>query len=109
MLEISDIDENTPDPPDGTIVRDPDTGEPTGLLLSGAMYLIPPNAFELEPDEFYDGAKQAFATMSSGGITSFVEAMTFEGYEELFRELDANGDLNFRINLSLWVDPSHSS
>ena len=106
MLEEVGIDENTPDPPDGTIVRDPNTGEITGLLLSGAMNLVSIDYWELEPDEFDVGTHEAFEMMSGSGITSFVEAMTFEGYEESFKKLDEKGDLNFRVNLSLWVNPS---
>ena len=105
MLEEAGIDENTPDPSGGTIVRDPDTGEPTGLLLSNAMNLVSIDYWELTPEEFKVGTDEAFTMMSNSGITSFVEAMTFEGYEESFRELDEKGDLNFRVNLSLFVDP----
>ena len=109
MLELAEIDKDTPDPRGGVIIRDPNTGEPTGLFLDDAMFLVDFLFFEIESQESYDGATQALAMMSSGGITSFVEAMTFDGYEELFREMDSNGDLNFRVNLSLWVDPSQDN
>ena len=104
MLEVKGIDKNSQDPPGGTIVKDPNTGEPTGLFLDDAMFLIDEFALDGSDPDSYEGAKQALAMLSSGGITSFVEAMTFEGYEELFRTLDSNGELNFRVNLSLWVD-----
>jgi predicted amidohydrolase YtcJ len=39
-LEIAGIGKNTPDPSGGRIVRDPRTGEPTGLLLEKAMDLV---------------------------------------------------------------------
>jgi len=104
MLEIKGIDKNTPNPPGGTVVKDPNTGEPTGLFLDDAMFLIDEFALDGNDPDSYEGAKQALAMLSSGGVTSFVEAMTFEGYEELFRTLDSNGELNFRVNLSLWVD-----
>jgi len=106
MLEETGIDKNTPDPAGGTIIRDPDTGEPTGILLSNAMNLVPIDYWEMKPAEFKAGTDEVFAMMSSSGITSFVEAYTFEGYEESFRELDEKGDLNFRVNLSLFVDPA---
>ena len=104
MLEIKGIDKNSPDPPGGTIVKDPITGEPTGLFLDDAMFLIDEFALDGNDPDSYEGAKQALAMLSSGGVTSFVEAMTFEGYEEIFRTLDSNGELNLRVNLSLWVD-----
>jgi predicted amidohydrolase YtcJ len=39
-LEVAGIDKNTPDPSGGRIVRDPRTGEATGLLLEKAMDLV---------------------------------------------------------------------
>ena len=39
-LEIAGIGKNTPDPSGGRVVRDPRTGEPTGLLLEKAMDLV---------------------------------------------------------------------
>ncbi|MGH7657874.1 MAG: amidohydrolase, partial [Gemmatimonadales bacterium] len=36
-LQLSGITSETPDPPGGTIVRDPRTGEPTGVLKDAAM------------------------------------------------------------------------
>ena len=35
--ELAGIDRDTADPPDGVIVRDPATGEPTGVLKEGAV------------------------------------------------------------------------
>ena len=86
MLEIKGIDKNTLDPPGGTIVKDPETGEPTGLFLDDAMFLIDTFAIDANDPDSYGGSMQALAMLSSGGVTSFVEAMTFEGYEELFRK-----------------------
>jgi hypothetical protein len=39
-LELAGIDRNTPDPPRGSIDRDPRTGEPTGILRDGAQALV---------------------------------------------------------------------
>lgn len=39
-LELAGIDRNTPDPVQGTIDRDPQTGEPTGILRNGAQALV---------------------------------------------------------------------
>jgi predicted amidohydrolase YtcJ len=40
VIRESGITKDTPDPPNGTIVRDPDTGEPTGIFKEGASRLL---------------------------------------------------------------------
>jgi hypothetical protein len=52
-LESAGITKDTPDPPGGTIVRDPSTGEPTGVLKDKAMDLLtrvipPPSGAQLD-------------------------------------------------------------
>ena len=39
-MQLAGIDSQTPDPPQGVIVRDPMTGDATGTLRDGAMALI---------------------------------------------------------------------
>ena len=39
-LELAGIDADTPSPSDGVIMKDPETGEPTGILLEGAKRLV---------------------------------------------------------------------
>ncbi len=39
-LRIAGIDRETPDPPGGEILRDPATGEPTGMLVDAAVGLV---------------------------------------------------------------------
>ena len=45
-LKLARIDRNTPDPAGGRILKDPTTGEPTGMLIDNAMdlvqHLVPP-------------------------------------------------------------------
>ncbi len=49
-LRLAGIDENTPDPPGGAILRDPSTGKPTGILKERARELV----FRLYPEETED-------------------------------------------------------
>jgi predicted amidohydrolase YtcJ len=53
-LRLAGITRDTPDPPGGTIVRDPRTGEPTGVLKDEAMQLVyglVPEPTDAERDE----------------------------------------------------------
>jgi predicted amidohydrolase YtcJ len=99
-LEILHIDENTPDPPDGKIVRD-SSGRPTGLMLEGAqaliLYKIPPYSL----DEMVDALTRASVIYSEHGLTSVHElgagdlAIELEAYEKAY--LDHS--LKVRTNL----------
>ena len=105
VLENAGIDKDTPDPEGGIIERD-ENGEPTGLLHHTAMNLVSDvaiQAIEVERAAMLEAAREAFAMLSSVGITSMVEAQALdESYDEFYRELDAEGELNLRMDLALW-------
>ena len=72
-LRESGIDRNTPDPVNGVIVREPASGEPTGLLMGSAMRLI--NAgnkerSELSFEESLGLLKRQQQYYASAGITT---------------------------------------
>ncbi|HEX4665144.1 MAG TPA: amidohydrolase [Chthoniobacterales bacterium] len=64
-LELAGIDAKTPDPFGGKILRDEETGEPTGMLLDNAMDLvaqkIPPISPEEKGREFLLGVQRTLA------------------------------------------------
>jgi len=72
VLRISRITKDTPDPPGGFIVRDPVTGEPTGILHEKAMDLIkwpqPSERESLEMDK--RAVKLAVKQAARFGVTS---------------------------------------
>jgi predicted amidohydrolase YtcJ len=47
-LELKGITRDTPDPPGGTIERDPSTGEPTGVLKERAQFIVKPRDPEVD-------------------------------------------------------------
>ncbi len=105
VLENAGIDKDTPDPDGGIIERDEDGG-PTGLLHHTAMNLVPDvaiQAIQVERAAMLEAAQEAFAMLSNAGITSMVEAQALaEDYDEFYRELDTEGELNLRMDLALW-------
>lgn len=96
-LEVAGITRDTPDPPGGQILRDPATGEPTGLLVDNAMDLafrhVPP-----QTDEQLARALEAGAAHYLGlGWTQLQEAgATWKEIEQLCR-LYAAGRMKLRV------------
>lgn len=106
VLKMSGITKETPDPEGGQILRDPSTGEPTGVLKENAMGLM------RGPDSPADGGREAgrrhlrlaLEAARRFGVTSLTH---FNGEDELFEEALAAGELTCRINLgqALTADP----
>lgn len=99
------IDDDTPDPVGGTIVRDPETGEATGHLLESASFeLVTPLLARVEDtvrDGYVTTALEAFAR---AGITAVVEmALEEDALESLARMRDA-GRLTTRVvaHMIIW-------
>lgn len=99
-LKRAGITRNTPDPPGGTIVRDPVTGEPTGLLKDEAMSpvyaVIPPPSEE----ELLGAARLALAEARKLGVTSIQDMAYSNGDRDIktYRELERRGELTARMN-----------
>jgi hypothetical protein len=104
-LALAGIDENTPDPAGGLIVRELDGPRPTGLLLETASYMlraalppVPPPATEKAL------LRDAMALLNSYGIVATMDPglneHQIEIYEDLRREnaLTVRTDLMFRAN-----------
>lgn len=95
-LELAGIDEKTPDPPGGTIVREPETGRPTGVLKDAAMNLVTKHIPALSWDAKRSAAIAATEHAASLGITS-VQDMSGEEYVPVFESLRKEGKLKTRI------------
>lgn len=100
-LEIAGIDSDTPDPPQGVIVRDPMSGEPTGTLRDSAMNLVEGFIPEATEAQRYEGLLTGLEQASKYGITAFIEPGTGEGNVSLFKTSDRRGELTARVLASL--------
>jgi predicted amidohydrolase YtcJ len=101
-LKLVGILKETPDPPDGLIERDLETGEPTGLLYQMSDFLskrIPP----LDNQQLDFGMKIANRELVSSGITSVQDASSHNGILQwkLFNRWKANGLLKPRLTMML--------
>lgn len=99
-LELAGITKYTRDPDGGLIERDPETGEPTGILKDNAMdivfKIIPPPS----PEENIEAALRALEEARKLGITS-VQDMTQPNEFEAYKQVMMNGELTCRI-YSIW-------
>ena len=104
-LELADVGKDTPDPPNGRIERDPETGEPTGTLRETAMGLFQDVLPEATMEDHVDGLRRALELAHRLGITSLVEASASKSIAEAYLRLGQEGKLTARVLLSLYVDP----
>ena len=103
-LEIAGVDEDTPDPDGGTIVRDL-TGKATGLMRETAQRLISKarNEYEgrLTPQETEldnrERAKMAADEALKYGVTSFHDAGASFETIDFFKQLESEGELGVRL------------
>lgn len=96
-LRLAGITRRTPDPTNGTIVKDPRTGEPTGVLKEAAMallrHLVPP----VTREDRARALRAAVAEAQRYGVTSVQVAGTTIEDLELFDEAARAGDLRVRV------------
>ena len=101
-LEIAGISKDTPNPPDGIIDRDAESGEPIGSLQEGAMDLVTRHIPETTLEDRLQGLRYARDMLHRYGITSIQDATVFEGDLEAYAKLDSAGELNLRVVAALW-------
>ena len=105
-LALAGITRDTADPPNGTIVRDPKTGEPSGLLKeSSASSLVTRLMPKPTREEQRRAIKAAIADGLKVGVTSVTEAAGTPEDFEVFDEARRVGDLSARAYCSLLVAP----
>jgi predicted amidohydrolase YtcJ len=96
-LSAAGITRQTPDPVNGTIVRDRRTGEPTGVLKEAAMRLVTDVLPAATREDRLAGLRRAIALAHTFGVTSVQNAggsvEDFALYDEL-RQLD---ELDLRV------------
>jgi len=100
-LTIAGIDKDTPNPTDGIIDKDPETGEPIGSLQEGAMSLIEPHIPPPSHAKRVAALEYSRDLMHSLGITSFQKAYAYEEDLRAYEELDEAGALNMRVVAAL--------
>ncbi len=95
-LQLAGINKDTPNPDGGTIVKDPITGEPTGILKDNAMPLIYAIIPESTEKDNYKAGLAALDEARKNGITS-VQDITYKNNLITFQQLEKDSKLTCRI------------
>ena len=98
-LKLAGIDKNTPNPAGGDIVRDPKTGEPTGILRDDAMDLVTKIIPPLSQSELDECLQRAVQEGLEHGVTEVNDMSSYGGWADMetYRKAHANNKLDLRI------------
>ena len=110
-LALAGINKNTPDPVGGVIVKDPDSGEPTGVLFDAAGDQLMSLAWLPKPDIKqlnYEGLLEALQEVNAYGITALAEGRTYwkRDFQDAWLRAQREGKLTVRAMLNLWAYPA---
>jgi predicted amidohydrolase YtcJ len=109
-LQVSGITRDTQNPPGGIVVKDPASGEPTGMLRgSPALALLKqaPNVDSDSPPEAKrEAVKKLLALYNMTGITSVADRNTSRDALDHFLALQKEGQLTVRVTISPSFNPS---
>lgn len=97
-LKLAGIDASTPNPPGGVIVRDAQ-GNPTGVLQETAMTLCTRLIPEPTDEQMKEAIRACMQHQLSLGITSATDPAPTPAQVAVYRQMEADGELNVRINL----------
>lgn len=95
-LELAGITKDTPNPVGGLIMKDPATGEPTGILKDNAIDLIFNIIPEKSTEENVLAAKRALEEAKKFGITG-IHDITLPGELEAYYKIKNENNLTCRI------------
>jgi predicted amidohydrolase YtcJ len=105
-LKAAGIDRNSPDPPGGTIEKDPQTGEPTGRLYERAQDVfrkfIPPPTRE----QLMQAQLQAYKELAEAGVTSVRSAADSPEGMRAFIELRKRDQIPLRTAVNIRLNPN---
>jgi predicted amidohydrolase YtcJ len=104
-LAMAGVTKDTPDPPNGAIVRDANTGEPTGALKEAAEQLVAKIIPAPTRAEKLAALRRGIKWANEHGLTRVHSAG--QDFEELdlYDELRRHGDLTVRFYIAYFLDP----
>lgn len=110
-LEVAGINKETKDPQGGRIIRDPETGEPFGLLYDTAGDIVMEKAWNSQPNLFeknYEGLLDGLDEVAKNGITTVGDGRLYwkRGWLDVWNKVNDEKKLTSRVVLRPWVYPN---
>jgi predicted amidohydrolase YtcJ len=102
-LKIAGITKETESPDGGLIVKDPKTGEPTGILKDNAIGLVASKIPPASDEEYYSAVLTALDHAKQIGLTS-VQDITYKRDLETYKKLEKENKLTCRIYTRYPID-----
>lgn len=107
-LKLAGVDKDTPNPPAGVIVKDPDTGEPNGILnhysAQNLVGRLAPGWGERSDQELMDDVKRAQMDSLAVGYTSGQDVIVSSARDvEAYKKVAKDRDLKMRMYLMQYV------
>ena len=96
-LALAGISKNTADPENGKILRDPQTGEPTGILLNRAQKLVESHIPPMTLPQVEQAIELAARECGRNGLTSVHEAKVTPIMVDAFRDLIRQDRMPLRV------------
>jgi len=106
-LELAGVGPDTPEPENGVVERDPETGEPTGVLREHALLLVTRVLPESSEAERRAAVRSALGRALAGGITQVHDMGGIQDVDEswtsleILRRLRDDGELPLRVYAAL--------
>ena len=98
-LQVKNVTRDTPDPQGGTVVKDPETGEPTGLLRERAQYLVKSRAAGMTPEALAENILAELNLCVQRGITTIHDIVINRDEILAYQMLERSGRLPLRVQL----------
>jgi len=105
-LKVSKVTKDTANPANGVIVKDPQTGEPTGMLRNAAGVLKGVPGSKASAEDRREAVKKLFALYNSYGLTSISDRSSSRDAFDLYHDLLEKNELTVRILVCPGFSPS---
>jgi predicted amidohydrolase YtcJ len=106
-LKVSGVTRDTPNPRNGVVVKDPGTGEPTGMIRNayGVLKGVPSEERNVSAEARRQAVKKLFALYNAQGLTSIADRNADRSALDLYLGLRESHELTLRINVARSFNP----